>query len=121
MTTDLSDESTFYLRVCDVEPREQGVLIKALRDAIGDVSAQVSVNLKSDDPSHQDFGATLVLVLGTPAIIAVAKGIEAFLKRHRVRITIECDDGKEGKRKLVAVGLESGDAARIAEAFATRK
>jgi hypothetical protein len=46
-----------------------------------------------DDRELQDFGASLVLVLGTPAIITLAGAIKAWVER-RGRTTIQINDVK---------------------------
>jgi hypothetical protein len=94
-----------------LEEDEAGIKAKKLRQELLDVSPDVSVSLAKDDPANQDFGGTLVLVLGTPAVIAVANGIAAYLKRDRAKIRIS----KGGE--VVAEGISGEDAARIAEAF----
>lgn len=63
------------------------------------------------DPAAQDLGATLVLVLGAPAVVVVAHGIAAFIKRRGVRVVIR------GEHKEVTItGAESTDLAPIVEA-----
>jgi hypothetical protein len=68
--------------------------------------------IEKDDPTTQDFGATLVLVLGTEAVIAIAKGIADYLRRNRGTIVIEADG------KVVATGLSGENATEIAKALA---
>jgi len=75
----------------------------------------ISVSRKKDDATTQDFGATLVLVLGTPAVIAVASGIASFLKRHHAKLSIFADG------RLVVEGVEGKDMARIVEALTKPK
>lgn len=79
-------------------------------------AAAVDITRKKERQDTQDFGSTLVLVLGTPVAIIVAKAVATFLSRHSgatIRIS------KNGE--LVAQNLDSKDAARIAEAFSGRK
>ena len=80
-----------------------------------DVAPDVDVTLTKDDATNQDFGATLVLVLGTPAVLALANGIASYLKRDRGQITIFADG------KVVADKISGNDAARIAEVFSKVK
>ena len=40
-----------------------------------------------------DLGATLVLILGTPAVLAVAKGIHDFISKQQDRVVITTKDG----------------------------
>lgn len=66
---------------------------------------QITLSRIKDDENAQDFGATLVLVLGTPAIVAIAKGIQTWLsKRNNVTITI-----KTSKGEVVASGISGKD------------
>ena len=75
------------------------------------LESNVSARIEKDDSTNQDFGATLVLVLGAPAVIKIASGIAALLAKRRTFISIEQDG------KLIAKGLGGADMARIAEAF----
>ncbi|MGM4877397.1 hypothetical protein AB7645_39895 [Bradyrhizobium sp. 956_D2_N1_5] len=61
-----------------------------------------SVELTKTDTLTQDFGTTLIVVLGTPAAIAVAKGIHDFVAKRGNRVVIETDGGSV---------LATGDAA----------
>ena len=111
----MNDETQeFEIRFEDTSLIEAGKKAGKLRQELREISSDVSVSLKKDDPTTQDFGATLILVLGTPAVIAIAKGIASYLGRDRATISIY----KDGK--VVASGISGGDAARIAEAFAKR-
>lgn len=92
-----------------------------LRDAVLEAASNKDVDINAqvqrEDPSTMDFGGTLVLVLGTPAAIAVAKGISDWLKRRNTAsITIETEDGK-----LVAKNISSKDATSLAEKFYVEK
>jgi hypothetical protein len=72
---------------------------------------------KRDDPSTQDFGSTLVLVLGTPAVVAAATAIGNWLQlRAKASLTIETPD-----KKIVAQNVTRKDAARLAELFLTQQ
>src|SRR5215831_1558929 len=69
------------------------------------------------NPQAQDFGATLVLVLGTAAVTAVAKGLQGWLKGHtgaKMEIVTE-------KGRVVISNVESKSAAEIAKAFTDAK
>jgi hypothetical protein len=101
----------FEIRFEGLTNDEAGVKAKKLRQELLAVSPEVSVAVAKDDHSNMDFGGTLVLVLGTPAVIAVAQGIAAFLKRDRASIIIT----KDGE--VVAANISGEDAARIAEVF----
>jgi hypothetical protein len=77
-----------------------------------DVSDDVKVEQRRTRADTQDFGATLVIVLGTASATAIANGVASWLMRHSgARIEIS----RHGA--VVATNLDSRDAARIAEAF----
>jgi hypothetical protein len=105
----------FEIRFDNLPVSEAGKNASNLRRELAEISPDVSVSLKKDDPTNQDFGATLILVLGTPAIIVLAKGIASYLARSRGTISIS----KNGQ--VVATGISGEDAARIAEVMSQRK
>lgn len=72
---------------------------------VGDVEAEQS----RTDSESQDFGATLVLILGTASVTAVAHGIQAWLARNNVQLEISTGTGK-----VIAKNIHSHDAAAIA-------
>ena len=102
---------TFVIRFEDLSPAEAGVQAAALREALLDASPDVQVDLNKADGETMDFGATLVLLLGTPAILAIAKGIAAYLARQRAGELVIEHDGR------VVFKGNSSDAARVAEAL----
>jgi hypothetical protein len=87
-----------------------------LAAALRDLHNSVAVEQRRDRQDTQDFGATLAVVLGTASITAVANGVAAWLVRHSgARIEIAA------KGNVIATNLDSRDAARIAEAFSSRR
>src|SRR5690242_13674828 len=111
----MSEQSQeFEIRFDGLQSAEAGTKASKLRRELRGISPDVSISIKKDDLTDQDFGATLVLILGTPAILAIANGIASYLKRDRGTITIY----KDGK--TIATGLSGEDATRIAEAFLKR-
>ena len=83
-------------------------LLRTLRDV--DPALQIERARTREDT--QDFGASLVLVLGTAAATAVAKGIATWMARNSgARIEITADG------KVIGTNLDSRDVAKIAEAF----
>jgi hypothetical protein len=65
-----------------------------------------------EDERTQDFGATLILVLGTPAVIAAIKAIRDWSTRKNAAAIIRKKNGE-----LVVKGLESKDVADVAKAL----
>ena len=81
-------------------------LAVALREVQG-----VSVERERSSDETLDFGATLVLVLGSPAIVAAANAIAKWAVRsNQTRITIESG-------RTVVTNLDSKDAAAVIEAI----
>jgi hypothetical protein len=117
------DQRTFKIRIEDTSLAEARTKMVRLREDILDAVPDLHVDIEKDDETTLDFGTVLVLVLGTPAAIAIAKGtapaitaiakgIADYLRRDRATIAIECGDGK-----IIATGISGDDAARIAEAL----
>jgi hypothetical protein len=98
----------------DVSVAEASSSIKTLRNELLDAGRSVRANIVQDDPTHQDFGATLVLVLGAQATIAVAKGIADWLSRVGGKATLNLD---VGGGQVVKFKGSSADAAAIARAL----
>jgi hypothetical protein len=107
--------STFKIRFQNLSLAEANVQAARLRQQILDSSPDVSIQLEKEDSNTMDFGTTLVLVLGAPAIVTIAQGIANYLARARGRIIIE----KDGR--IIAEGISGGDAARIVEALSSHK
>ena len=73
------------------------------------------IEVRRTRQDSQDYGATLAVILGTASVTAMAKGIAAWIARNsgsEIQISHHGD--------VIAKNLNSGDAARIAEAFAKR-
>lgn len=82
------------LRFDDVSSADANRYADELRALLLDTSPNVSVERKRENPSTQDLGATLVLILGTPAAVAIAKAIGNWLVLRRGTITIESENGE---------------------------
>ena len=78
-----------------------------------DMDPSLRLEQRRERLDSQDFGSTLILVLGTTAVSALARGIAVWLQRNAgARITVRNATGE-----LVAEGLDSKDVARIVEAL----
>jgi hypothetical protein len=110
-------ETTYQIRFEDIAIADAGQHAKQLRLDLRDRFPDLTTSVVREDPSNQDFGTTLVLILGAPAAVVLAKGlasgISAYLAAHHCTITISSD-------KVVARGLKSEDAAKIAEILSSR-
>ena len=86
----MSDQTTTYkIRFENVSVAEAATKAAQLREDLFQVGGDVTAKLEKNDATTQDFGATLVLVLGTPSALVIAKGIASYLSRDRGSITIE--------------------------------
>lgn len=102
-----SETATLALRFDGIPLSEANVLARELEMEVRAASDGVKVNVVKDDKNTQDFGATLILVLGTPAIVAVAKAIGDYIQRRGVTVTITPEGG------VAISNVKSGDVASI--------
>jgi hypothetical protein len=111
------DQQTYIVTFDNVSAADANRYADELRNALLDATPDISVQRKREDPRTQDFGATLILVLGTPAVIALVKAIGNWLSlRHQVGITIKTAEGE-----IVGTNLTSTDAMKLAELFHTEQ
>jgi hypothetical protein len=54
----------------------------------------VRAEIEKENPDTQDFGTILVLVFGTGAAIAIAKGIQTYIAKHGSRVHIKTEAGE---------------------------
>jgi hypothetical protein len=107
---------TYHIRFVGASLDEANVnaasLAEYLRDAVPQRERLGIERLPAKEGS-QDFGATLVLILGTAAATAVATGIQAWLTAHRgTSLDISDTNGN-----LVAKNIDFASAAAIVEAW----
>ncbi len=107
----------FHISFEGIDPGEAGNLAQSLRDELLDADPTVRVERRRDDPNAMDFGATLVLVLGTSAATALSNGIAVWLARNSgVSLQI-----KKNGTTLVAKHINSKNAAELASVFAVKR
>lgn len=96
---------TFLVKFPDSEIADANELADDLERDLCDEVPDADFTRRRSDPLSQDFGATLLIVLGAPGVVALAKGVQAWMaKRNDVsaEITIEAPDG--GKRSIKIQG-----------------
>jgi hypothetical protein len=109
------NDSPFIIRFPGTSTAEANRLAADLALTVRELDKQLKVEQHRERQDTQDFGATLIIVLGTASVTAIAKGIASWLARHSgARIEINSDGS------VIASNLDSRDAARIAEAFGRR-
>ena len=107
------EKQTFTITFPDTSVADANRYAQELLEVFREMDADVNVEQKRTSENTQDMGATLVLLFGTPAIIAVAQGIKAWLaQRQTAKITIV---GPQGK--VMAENVTSNDAIKIAQTF----
>jgi len=105
------DEQTYIITFDTVSAADANFYAEELRQALLDASPDVKVRRSRDDPRTQDFGATLVLLLGTPAAAAIVTAIGNWLAlRNRASLTIKRDD-----EQIVIQNITSAKAAELAQ------
>lgn len=84
------------IRVDDEDSAAANKSAMALRQVILESAGDdlQSLELVKEDKTTQDLGATLAVVLGTPAAIAVAKGIANYIAKHGDNVIIETENGR---------------------------
>lgn len=110
------DQQTYLIKFDGISAADATRYARELRNALLDATPEVKVDQRRNDPHTQDFGGTLVLILGTPAITIIARAMGNWLAlRNSASLTIE-EDGK-----VIAKNITSKDASRLAELFLTQK
>ncbi|WP_298956006.1 hypothetical protein [uncultured Methylobacterium sp.] len=85
------------------------------RSAIGlGVSDHIKMEIGKIRSDTQDFGATIVVILGTPAAIALAKGLHDFISKYGDCVTISTEFGTVVARGTAAANI---DVAKTLEAL----
>jgi hypothetical protein len=119
MTATGSAERRFGITFEGLSAAEANKAGLSLESALLDLGLpDVKVHLQKASENTQDFGATLVVALGTGASVAVAKGIGDWLRRRADAASIVIVE--MGENRVVARGpaAQGIDAAAVARAFA---
>jgi hypothetical protein len=109
MTEDNVTERKCSIRFLGVSGREANASAGSLADALQNISPSVIVARDKDNPNTQDLGTVLNIVLGSTPAAAIAAGIAAWMRMHRVKVQIVTSD------KTVDVSGDSADTAKIIE------
>ncbi len=107
------DRETYIITFDTADAADANRHAEELRQALLDASPDVEAYRRRNDPYTQDFGGTLVLLLGTPAAVAVAKAIGDWLALRRGTITIEAENGEI--TKITGTNLSSEAQLKVLE------
>jgi membrane-associated two-gene conflict system component 1 (EACC1) len=111
---------TYRITFLNTSPDEANQKAVELADWLKDAVPQtdlLQVKQERTNKDSQDFGATLVLLLGTAAATAVARGVQSWLAAHS-GTTIEITDANG---HIVATNINAKSASEIAKAWSERK
>lgn len=113
------DKQEFMIRFEGLSSAEASVEALRLQEMLADASPDLDVKLRRERAESMDMGSTLVLLLGTPAIIAAAKGLAVWLGQRGKRpgsLVLE-RVGADGSIESFCFEGDSADAAKVAEAL----
>lgn len=100
-------------RFSQLNERDANEAATMLKEFIEEESPVLKPKFHKENKTNMDFGATLILVLGAPAIVSLATGISTYLaRRPDTELEVHCENGKTIKFKG-----RSEDAAKIAESL----
>jgi hypothetical protein len=79
---------------------------ETLRGAILDAAPNAKVERHKESQETMDFGATLGILLAAPAVVAIAKGLQIWLERHRgVELEIVTPNGTVIAKNITAANV----------------
>ena len=104
---------TYIIEFEGVSPADATRYAEELRDTLRGATPEANIERRRTDEEAQDFGATLVLILGTPAAIVLAKAFRDWLnRRSSVKVHLKDEEGD-----LLLENVTAKDAHKILELF----
>jgi hypothetical protein len=104
---------TFTITLSGLSDREREKAAAELARVIKQSDPSTDVERRQDNTSAMDFGATLVVIVGSGAGIAIARGIQAWMGRWKnARIILS-----DGDHKVEIERVSSDDVIRAVELF----
>ena len=101
------DQQTYIISFEDVPPPDANRYAEELSNAVLDATTDAEVQRRRSDPYAQDFGSSLILILGTPAIVAVVNAIGNWLQlRRSASLTIKTPDGEVSAQNITSKDME---------------
>ncbi len=97
------DQQIYTITFDGISDADANRYASQLKNVLLDASPDVEVERRKDDPYTQDLGATLVLILGTSSVTAIAKAIADWLLLHRsVQVNVKNEKGEYIVKNLTA-------------------
>jgi hypothetical protein len=119
MASQDSDQREIGIRFEGLSAAEANKAAIDLENALLDLGLpDVTTKLQKDRQNTQDFGATLLLLLGSGASLALAKGIADWLRRRADAASLVIIDMGENRVIARGVAAKEFDAAGVANALA---
>lgn len=116
----MTASSDIVISFPDTDMATANELAGDLEESLAEDAPDLSVTRLREDPRTQDFGATLVLILGSTAVTALAKGIASWLARRQdaqLRLKRTTPDGQV--QEITVKGQPSARTERIVTDFFT--
>ena len=111
------DKQTHIVTFEGVPPSDANRYAEELRNALLDATADITVERKRENPQAQDFGTSLVLMLGTPATAAVVTALGNWLRlRKNASLSWKSADGE-----INIKNISSKDVVELAEKLLNKK
>src|SRR6266850_950883 len=104
--------SEFIVELENVTEAQGNKLAQNLAQQLKSASPNVEAQPRRTSPNAQDFGASLIIVLGTPAVVAVATAIGTWIARTGTSVTIKDESGQ-----VLVKNVKSGDVPKVVEAL----
>jgi hypothetical protein len=116
------DQQSYLIIFDDASPADANRYADELSNALLDATADLTIHRRRDDPHAQDFGATLVLLLGTSAAVALAKTITTVIgnwlqlrQGQGVSVTVKTADSQ-----ISIKNMTSEQATQLVQLFLTK-
>lgn len=107
---------TYLLSFDGISEAEANRYAEELREVLLDATTEIAVQRQRENQLAQDLGASLVLIMGTPAVVAVVHALGNWLqKRHSAQLTI-----MTGEKKMVVEGVNNKDLEPLLRLFLTQ-
>jgi hypothetical protein len=99
------EAQSFVVSFPDTTSNEANKHTQQLADSLGDLGIKAKPARTSKE--SQDFGATLIVLLGTTSIAAIAEGIKTFIARTGTRLDFEGPGGRFSAKNLRSEDIAS--------------